>query len=83
MLQEMLQVGDILILVILFLDKTYLINFLGNKKAQVIYMTLGNLLSNVQNLLTNYAIALLALLLVLPKKEKLSTEVKDHIARLI
>ena len=57
-----------LIPIICSLDQTHLTNFSSDKKAWPIYITIGNLLSSVQNAPSNHCTLLLALLPVPPKK---------------
>ena len=55
------------VLVILTSDETYLTNFSRDKKAWLLYLTIGNLLSTVRNKPSRLATVLLALLPVPPK----------------
>ena len=50
------------VLVILTSDETYLTNFSRDKKAWLLYLTIGNLLSTVRNKPSRLATVLLALL---------------------
>jgi hypothetical protein len=60
--QKTLPDGDTLILLIFFSDSTHLTNFCGDKKAWPVYMTIGNLSSNIRMKPTTHSILLVALL---------------------
>jgi len=49
------------------LDQTHLTNFSGDKKAWPVYMTIGNILSQMRNSPAKMSVLLVALLPVLPK----------------
>ena len=58
-------------------DQTHLTNFLGDKKAWQVYMTIGNILSQVRNRPVKITVLLLALLPVSPKLTGESTCVDE------
>ena len=79
MLQETLPQGATLVPVIGMSDQTQLTNFLGDKKAWPVYLTIGNIRSKTRNCLSKMAIILVALLPVPPRFA--SKKVKDRSAQ--
>ncbi|KAG0633391.1 hypothetical protein HOY80DRAFT_896568 [Tuber brumale] len=65
--QDSLPERATLVLIICSSDVTFLTNFSGDKKAWLIYLTIGNILSKTRNKSSKHASVLLALLPVPPK----------------
>ncbi|RPA99359.1 hypothetical protein L873DRAFT_1643819, partial [Choiromyces venosus 120613-1] len=65
--QQALPTGSTVVPIIRLSDQTHLTNFLGDKKAWPVYVTIGNILSRTRNSPTKMPILLLALLPVPPK----------------
>ena len=65
--KDQLPDGATLVLIIYASDVTFLTNFLGDKKAWPIYLTIGNILSSTPNKESKHATVFLAVLPVPPK----------------
>ena len=63
-----LPVGSTLVPILLASDQTHLTNFSGDKKLWPLYMTIGNITSNIRNRPSMHAWVLLALLAIPPKQ---------------
>jgi len=79
--QETLPEGATVVPIIGMSDQTNLTNFTGDKKAWLVYMTIGNLPSTIRNRPGSMAILLLGLLPIPPKLAKSSRA--DKLQRLI
>ncbi|KAF8437828.1 hypothetical protein BGX38DRAFT_1072325, partial [Terfezia claveryi] len=66
--QELLPDGGTLVPILLASDETHLTNFSGDKKLWLVYMSIGNIRSSIQNIHTIHAWIPIALLLIGPKR---------------
>jgi len=58
----MLRVGDTLVPLIFMSDGTHLSNFAGDKKERPVYMTIGNLSSEIRQMPSMHSVVMVALL---------------------
>lgn len=79
MFKKTLPAGATLIPVILASDETHLTNFSGDKKAWPLYLTIGNIPSDVRMKPLSQSVLLLANLPIHPKKASLSRSQKEKI----
>ena len=59
-----LRVGDTLVPLIFMSNRTHLLNFAGDKKEWLVYMTIGNLSSKIRQMPSMHSIVIAALLLI-------------------
>jgi len=73
-----LRVGDTLVPLIFMSDGTHILNFSGDKKEWPVYMTIGNLSSELRQMPSTHSVVMIALLPIPIKNRKIAQQRLDE-----